>query len=199
MWFAYLLLFVGTFILQLGFDIPAVVILLVEFISFVVTVFLTIGFTRLLLDLSRSETTEFTRIFSQGHILLSALGATVIYAIMVTVGMVFLIIPGIFLFVKFFLYQITLVDRGVGALESLKIAGSLVRGNWWNLFGLIIITAFINMAGALLLLIGLLVTVPLTLLSYVCAYIFLSSEADRKEGAEEYAEDTSHETARATA
>lgn len=76
-------------------------------------------------------------------LLLPLLGLTVVYTLIVVVGLVVFIIPGIWLYVLFALATPALVlERGrIGtALGRSKL---LVRGSWWRTFGILLLAAII--------------------------------------------------------
>lgn len=67
------------------------------------------------------------------------LGAMLIYLAGVALGLVLLIVPGIWLaFRWYFVTQSVVVDgrRGIGALER---SASLVDGSWWRVFGIVLV------------------------------------------------------------
>lgn len=64
--------------------------------------------------------------------------------------------------------------------DALKTSWHGVRANLWRYFGLLVILGLLNLAGILCLVVGLFVTIPLTLLATMAAYdhIFHSGTAD---------------------
>ena len=107
------------------------------------------------------------------------LGGSIVVAILVLLGMILLIVPGIIiaLVLSFALYAI--VDQKVGVFESLSVSNKMTTGHKWQLFLMVLATIGINILGALALLIGLLVTVPLTYLVWARTYdILLNGESE---------------------
>lgn len=76
-------------------------------------------------------------------LLLPLLGLTIVYTLIVVVGLILLIIPGIWLYVLFALATPALVlERGrIGT--SLGRSRLLVRGSWWRTFGILLLAAII--------------------------------------------------------
>ena len=66
--------------------------------------------------------------------------------------------------------------------DALKTSWHGVRANLWRYFTLLIALAFLNLLGALCLLVGLFVTIPLTLLATMAAYdqIFRPGTSDSR-------------------
>jgi len=77
--------------------------------------------------------------------------AVVLMGIGVAIGLVLLVLPGIYLAVRwYFVPQTVMIDgaRGTGALDR---SGELVRGSWWRTFGLIVMANLAAILPALLL------------------------------------------------
>jgi len=68
----------------------------------------------------------------------------------------------------FFIF--TVLDKGMKPVASLKESKRLTKGSRWSLFFLLLILAIFNGVGAALVGIGLLVTMPMTML--VLAYVY---------------------------
>ncbi len=96
--------------------------------------------------------------------------ASLFAALMVLVGLVLLIVPGIFLMVLFQFYAFHIADGGAGAVAALRRSAETTRGERWRLFLFGLLAVLINVGGALCLLVGLFLTVPVTFLAY--AHVF---------------------------
>ena len=73
----------------------------------------------------------------------SLLGAGLLAGIGITIGLILLIIPGLILLTWWALIIPLIVLEGVGVMDSFGRSRELVRGNGWNVFGVIIITALL--------------------------------------------------------
>jgi uncharacterized membrane protein len=69
------------------------------------------------------------------------------------------------------------VDRGMRPVGSLKESWRITDGNKWRLFLLGLALLGVNILGVLALLVGVLVSIPITLLAVVHAYRFLQAAA----------------------
>ncbi|HJQ46226.1 MAG TPA: hypothetical protein VJ870_07880 [Amycolatopsis sp.] len=76
--------------------------------------------------------------------LLPLLGVTIVYAIVVTVASIFFLIPGIWVYVLFSLAAPALVLERSGIGESLRRSRLLVRGAWWRVFGVLLLTLIVQ-------------------------------------------------------
>jgi hypothetical protein len=76
--------------------------------------------------------------------LLPAVGAVAVYALAVALGLVLLIVPGIYLAVRwYFAAQAAVVDTLAGP-AALERGGRLVDGRWWRVFGLLLVFSLIT-------------------------------------------------------
>ena len=149
---------------------------LLGYVSQVFQIFLGMGMFAFSLSLVRGQETNISQLFSQsGGKLLKVLGATILYYIMVIVGCLFLIVPGIYLALRFMHYQAAIVDKDLGVIESLKYSSQLTRDNKLNLFGLGILCGLIALAGFIAIFVGLLWAIPTVWLASTIAYCYLHS------------------------
>ena len=105
------------------------------------------------------------------------LGAEVLAGIIIFVGFLLLVVPGVIasLGLCFVLYVV--IDRGDGPINALKESWRLTKGSKWQLFLLVLALIGLNLLGLLLLLVGILVTVPITWLAVTHAYRTLASQS----------------------
>src|SRR5262249_10203656 len=104
-------------------------------------------------------------------------GAAILSGIIIAVGFVLLIIPGIVLAIMFMFVGYLVIDRKMGPVEALRASKRITTGHKWDLLLLMFAVIGINILGILCLLVGLLVTIPITLLSMVHAYRTLEHKA----------------------
>lgn len=67
-------------------------------------------------------------------------------------GLVLLVIPGIYLSVALSFYLIVMLREDLGFVETVERCLYLIKGNWWSTFGLLLIVSFIQ--GMMALLVG---------------------------------------------
>ncbi|MEK8228578.1 hypothetical protein NKG05_25020 [Oerskovia sp. M15] len=140
-------------------------------IGYLITAF----FTRGALDESqgrRPDVAAFFRIGNVGNVILAAF----LVGIMATVGIVLCILPGLaVLLFSAFVYYFTL-DKQQDAITAIKSSWSLVAKNFGSVFLLLLALFGINIVGALLCFVGLLVTIPLSYIAVAYAYRRLIGE-----------------------
>jgi uncharacterized membrane protein len=105
------------------------------------------------------------------------LGAELLAALIIFVGMLLVVIPGIIASLGLGFVPYLVVDRGMRPVESLKESWRITNGNKWRIFLLGLALLGVNLIGVLLLGIGVLASVPITMLAVVHAYRFLQAAA----------------------
>lgn len=105
------------------------------------------------------------------------LAVKIITTIAVLIGLVLLIIPGIIIALSFLFATYIVVESGKGPIEALKESARITKGHKWALFMLMLALIGINILGLLALGIGLLVSIPVSLLSIAHAYRTLAHAA----------------------
>ncbi len=91
--------------------------------------------------------------------------AIFLYLLAVAAGLLLLILPGIYVAVRYAFFGFVLTIKPVSALEALNTAGALAKGRWWGLFGFFLVILALNIAGAALLGVGLFISFPVSLLA----------------------------------
>lgn len=80
----------------------------------------------------------------------SLLGPGIITGILIVVGLICLVVPGIILAIMFSLVVPVIVIEQAGALESLSRSRKLVRGRWLRTFGLLLLIFIIILVAGLI-------------------------------------------------
>jgi len=96
--------------------------------------------------------------------------AGILYSLMVFLGTLLLIVPGIILGIKFMFFGYFIVDKNAGIMESFKMSSALTDGSKTNIFLFALLLWLINAAGALCLGIGLIITIPLSMVAVAYVY-----------------------------
>jgi GYF domain 2 len=135
-----------------------------------ISIFLTLGATRIGLNLVSGKEITIGMLFGGGKKLLPALGASILYGLMVAVGCLFLIVPGIYLALRYGQFLSGMVDRDLGVMESFAYSSSITTNNRMNLFLLVLLYFVIILAGCLALCVGLIFAYPVIMLSGIVAY-----------------------------
>lgn len=100
----------------------------------------------------------------------------ILTGIIVVIGLILLIVPGIIAALALLFSTYLVIDRGMGPIEAMKESVRLTKGHRWQLFLLALSLLALNILGALALLVGLVVTIPVSLLAIVHAYRTLAGK-----------------------
>ena len=93
-----------------------------------------------------------------------------IYYLAMSGGLVLLIVPGIYLAIRYCLFAQVITDTSASALAALRKAAALAHGNWAPLGALFLIAFLLSLAGMALLGIGLIISFPVSLLAIAGFY-----------------------------
>lgn len=157
-------------------DVLGIVLMIV---ALLVQWWLYLGFARIALALHAGQPVVFKMLFAESWDTLYRFTlAVIIAAVLVTIGFVLLVVPGFIAQVMFMLVIFTVLDKHMAPIAALKESKRLSKGSRWNLFFLLLILAVLNVVGAALLGIGLLVTMPMTMLTLAYVYRTLDRRDD---------------------
>lgn len=98
------------------------------------------------------------------------LAVKIMTTIAVLAGLVLLIVPGIIVALTLIFATYLVVDTGRGPIEALKESARITKGHKWALFMLMLALIGINILGVLALGVGLLISVPVSLLAVAHTY-----------------------------
>jgi uncharacterized membrane protein len=121
----------------------------------------------------------FSDLFGGFGYLLPLLLAGLMMWLLVTIGMFLLVLPGIYLAVAYMFTVPLIVDYRMEFWQAMETSRKIITRNWFSLFGFVLLLAVINLGGALVFGIGLLVTIPLTAFAGVMAYCDIVGEHER--------------------
>lgn len=145
-----------------------IIILVVQFV-------VSIGITKITLKLYDGDSVSWRDLYASYRLLWRFVAVSFLYGLMVAVGFVFLIIPGIILGIIFQFAMYLVVDKNMGVFESFRKSAELTRGFRWDLLLFNITVIGLNILGVMLLVIGLIVTLPVTWLAIAYVYRKLES------------------------
>ncbi|WP_085536035.1 hypothetical protein [Massilibacteroides vaginae] len=134
-----------------------------------------LGYLRNLFQALDGEEPQFSAYGQESRKLLKYIASSIVYSIIVTIGIILLIIPGIYLGIRLQFYSAFIVDEDCGAIESLKRSWEITKGQELPLFLLSLVMILISIIGMLLLGVGIFVAVPVIYTMYLIVYRVLNS------------------------
>ena len=94
----------------------------------------------------------------------------IIMAVMIIVGLIFIIIPGIYLMLRLSLVNFLILDKNLTATQAIKRSFELTKGHSFKIFGFYILSFFIIMIGSLFFVIGFFPALSFVITSYANLY-----------------------------
>ncbi|MGE5372472.1 MAG: hypothetical protein ACM3QZ_10840 [Solirubrobacterales bacterium] len=149
--------------------------IITNIVSLLVGLFFQISITIIALKIMAGEAPVFSDIFQGYKSFLNVLIDYFIVFIVVVIGLIFLIIPGIYLALRLQFYMYFILDKGMAPIDALKASWAATQDQTMNLFILGLALIGINLLGLICLVVGLLVTIPLSVLASALVYTKLSS------------------------
>ncbi|PZN76224.1 MAG: hypothetical protein DM484_16990 [Candidatus Methylumidiphilus alinenensis] len=159
--------------------IPQLLIKHTEFVGLRITLviinqlfqyFLTVGLVKIGIKVVDGSDVKIGDLFSGGPVFVTYVLGAILFSLIVLAGFVLLVVPGIALSVMLQYYSYFIIDKNMGPVEAIKASAALTKGVRWKLFGFLLALGLINIVGALLLVVGLFATVPVSLVAVAFVY-----------------------------
>lgn len=143
---------------------------IISFPFWILQVISVMGLIKISLKFCDGQKPEFKDLFLAYPLFFKYLFASILFGLIVSAGIILLILPGIIWAIQFSFFRYFIVDKELGAIESLKRSSAITKGSKWDLFIFTLLVGIINIFGAFVSFVGLFLTVPLTLVA--TAYIY---------------------------
>lgn len=153
-------------------------IFLFQVIGIIFGIIIEMGLIKICLKFYDQKKPKFSELFLQYPLFFKMLFGRILYGLIVILGLILLIIPGIILSIKFYFFEYFIVDKGLGPIEALKRSWRLTKGAGWNLFLLFLLLGLINFLGTICFLVGLFATIPTAMLATAFVYRKLLSQIE---------------------
>lgn len=145
-------------------------------IGFVVVMLGKMGLYQSILMMTTGNKPGFDQFYRNWPQFFSWLAANILFGIMFVIGLVLLIVPGCYVLARYGLFPFFILDKQVGPLEALKQAGEATEGIRWQVFLLFLACLILNLLGLLFFVVGILITIPVTLLALATVYRHLTGQ-----------------------
>ncbi|MBU6389307.1 hypothetical protein KGQ71_02205 [Patescibacteria group bacterium] len=155
---------------------PAHGSLLTSLAGYLVNILVSVGLINVALQIARGQAPRWQDLIAHDRVILRYIGGAIIYGIMVIVGLLIFIFPGIYLTLRYGLFRYFIVDKNSPVLDSFQQSSVITNGVKWNLLAFYIVLGMINVIGALFFMTGLIITVPLTVMAEVHIYRQLTGQ-----------------------
>lgn len=91
-------------------------------------------------------------------------------ALLVSLGVILCVIPGIYLAVAWQFMLLLIMDHKLEFWPAMEVSRKVISRHWWGFLGFAIVSGLLNLAGSLCCVVGVFITIPWTLLAFVCLY-----------------------------
>lgn len=146
-----------------------------------------LGVTIIVVKVAKGEKANLSDILPSDQRVITFLFTSIVYGLMILAGFLLLVIPGIYWAIKYSLFSYAIADKHVGYRDAFKISGDITKGYRWQLFLFGLATLVLNIAGALVLGVGLFFTLPVTYVAEAYIYTKLVKGYGIKKAVEEIA------------
>jgi uncharacterized membrane protein len=131
---------------------------------------LSVGFFVVSAKLLQRRPPGFQDFFAGFQFFLPLLLLTIVSPVLIILGLVLLIIPGIFLLVCYLFASNLVVDRRLDFWPAMELSRRTVQAQWFGFFVFFLLLLLINLAGLLALGVGLLISCPVSACALAVAY-----------------------------
>lgn len=129
-----------------------------------------IGLIKIAIDFATNRTPDYKDIYLHYKLFWKYLAASILYGLIILGGFILLVIPGIYFAIKYYFVLYLVVDKNMGPIEALKKSGKITQNVMLELLYLVVALIVLNIAGFLLFGIGLLVTIPISMVATAHIY-----------------------------
>lgn len=161
-------LFIGFSILSMIvtlFGMPAqgsiVGRVIVQIVSLLISCIFMLGYVKNIFQALDGEEPQFSAYGQQSRKIITYLITNILFSIAVCIGMVLLIIPGIYLYLRLQFFTAFIVEEDCGIIESLQKSWNMTQGQTLPLFLLLLTMIGTAIVGCILFFVGFFVAVPL--------------------------------------
>jgi hypothetical protein len=111
----------------------------------VTTPLITAGHVHAVMDLGAGRDASARRALGAAAARLTPVAAAITLAALgATLGLIALIVPGVYLWVRWYLSAQAVVAEQLGPRRGLKRSADLVHGQWWRVFGITLVITFLS-------------------------------------------------------
>lgn len=137
---------------------------------FILSTVVQIGAYKIMLKLEDGQKASVYELLSHDELFFKYVLTQTILSMMVVVGLVLLVVPGLYIMMRYGFAPIIAVDSGESVGRAFKKSADITDGSKWKLFWLLVATLLVNLLGLLVLGVGILVSLPVTFLAWTHVY-----------------------------
>lgn len=143
---------------------------LINILGFLALSVMEIGGVKIALKIIDSKVPKLDDLYKHYDLLLNYVITLILYVLLFIVGLVFLIVPGVYFGLKYYFALNFVIDKKMGPLESFKASAKITEGMKWRLLGFSLICIGLTILGLLAFGVGVLIAIPVTVLADAYLY-----------------------------
>ncbi len=120
--------------------------------------------------LASGQPFQFNDFFRGFNYFLPLFLASLASTLLVSIGLVLLLVPGIYLAVAYMFTTFLVIDYRMEFWQAMETSRAIITRHWFSFFGFALVLFVLNFFGALALGVGLMVTIPVTSCAAAIAY-----------------------------
>lgn len=139
-------------------------------IDFALEMFVGMGLTYIFLSVYDKRVVSYKEWFTPANLFYKYIATTILTMFAIIGGAILLIVPGIIAMVGLMFAPYLVIDKGMGPIEAIKKSWSMSKGHKWQLFLFMLVLMILNILGVIALVVGLLVTIPVSAMAVIHVY-----------------------------
>lgn len=144
--------------------------------SMLLSLFLTAGLIMVSLKIVRGQETKPIDLFSQKENFVTFVLAELAYGLLVALGFILFIVPGIYFVLKYWLVPYLVVDKKMSFSQAFSTSAQKTSGKFKAMLSFFVLVIALNVLGYIPFGLGLIVTAPLSFLAQAHLYRLLMDE-----------------------
>jgi uncharacterized membrane protein len=142
----------------------------VSLITFILGLLIGLGQIKIALTLTDDSRATWADLFNNYLLVPYYFIASLLVAILMGIGLILFIIPGLYIGIRLIFFPYFLVDKKVGPIESIKQSMAVTKSEVWNLLGLALSSIILLALGLLAFGIGLIFVLPIIMIAWAQTY-----------------------------
>lgn len=149
---------------------------IINLVGWIFNLVLGVGLIKIALNFVDSGNSNFKDLFLDVKVIIFYILTAIVVGVITMLGFILLIVPGVILAIRLQFWPYLLVDKKLGPIQAIKGSWLLTAGYGWDLVGFGLALAVLNLLGLLLLVVGLVVTAPISMLATASLYRSLENK-----------------------
>jgi hypothetical protein len=160
--------------------IQTALVIIVQIVSWIISTLFSMGITAAFLAAAKNEELQVKDLLKYKYAFIPYFIANVVVSFVSVFAFLLLIVPGVLWMLATQFYQYEVLTQGIGPFAAIKKSLAITNGAKMRLFLFAIAAGLVNLVGALLFVVGLLVTLPATSIAMAYVYIKLKEQTEGK-------------------